>query len=347
MRLHLLIFCGFFTLVFLHRHERLHSRTWLNGVEPPVSLYLHRDQTEEDLADSLHRIGWIRNPEQWRWVAFTHGWKRYKRGHYLLEPGVPIEQLIRDLTLGIQSPVAVTVPAGADPERLAASLERQLAPDSTHFSEAFSRGGDAREDRVRSASRLLPDTYSMYWTSDADVVISRLGTRLDRELRDMLAQPGANPAGLTEAQIVTMASIVEWEARYDDEKPVIAGLYLNRLRIGMPLQADPTVAFAIGERRRLFNRDYRVEHPYNTYRSRGLPPGPITNPSLASIRSVVFPDSHDYLYMVATQEGRHTFNETYDGHLQAVAQWQQWIREQYRLRRQQETGQQAISGATE
>jgi UPF0755 protein len=129
---------------------------------------------------------------------------------------------------------------------------------------------------------------------------------------------------LSRLQAVTLASIVEGEARVDEERPVIAAVYLNRMRIGMPLQADPTVQYAIqlqtGARKpRLIFADYRVKSPYNTYLIAGLPPGPVGTPGRKSLEAVVSPASVPYLYFVATGDGRHTFSRTYGEHLRAIA----------------------------
>jgi UPF0755 protein len=124
--------------------------------------------------------------------------------------------------------------------------------------------------------------------------------------------------------VVALASIVEGEARVHDERPIIAGVYHNRLRIGMALQADPTVQYAIqlatGERKkRLFEKDYEIDSPYNTYRHPGLPPGPVNSPSLRSIEAALYPASVPYMFFVARPDGRHVFSRTYDEHLRAVA----------------------------
>jgi UPF0755 protein len=128
----------------------------------------------------------------------------------------------------------------------------------------------------------------------------------------------------TRAQAVTLASIVEGEARADDERETIAGVYHNRLRIGMALQADPTVQYAIflatGKRKpRLFTRDYQFRSPYNTYLHPGLPPGPVNSPGLRSIEASLYPAKVPYLYFVAGPDGRHVFSRTYDEHLRAIA----------------------------
>jgi UPF0755 protein len=124
-------------------------------------------------------------------------------------------------------------------------------------------------------------------------------------------------------ELVTLASIVEGEARVDEERETIAGVYHNRLRIGMPLQADPTVQYAIflkrGRRKsRLFNRDYQIQSPYNTYINRGLPPGPVNSPGRRSIEASLYPAPVKYLYFVAQPDGRHVFSRTYGEQLRAI-----------------------------
>ncbi len=104
----------------------------------------------------------------------------------------------------------------------------------------------------------------------------------------------------------------------------------------MRLQADPTINYVIGERRRILYEDYKIDHPYNTYINSGLPPGPITNPSLSSIEAALYPENHDYLYMVASPDGSHDFSETFEEHKRKSAKWRQWLQEQYRIKRQRE-----------
>ena len=137
-------------------------------------------------------------------------------------------------------------------------------------------------------------------------------------------------------EVIAMASIVEWEANIEDEKPIVAGLYWNRLKERMYLQADPTIIFAVGERRRLLLEDYKVDHPFNTYTKYGLPPGPVTNPSFQTIKATLYPEEHNYLYMVASPEGGHLFNRTYEEHLVDAEKWRKWLRQQYRIKRQRE-----------
>jgi UPF0755 protein len=159
------------------------------------------------------------------------------------------------------------------------------------------------ETRARELVRIMADGFNAEWQPG-------WSARLDTLKMSRLA-------------LVTLASIVEGEARADEERETIAGVYHNRLRIGMPLQADPTVQYAIflkrGRRKaRLFNKDYEVESPYNTYLNRGLPPGPVNSPSRRSLEAALYPANVRYLYFVARPDGRHVFSRTYGEHLRAI-----------------------------
>ena len=169
---------------------------------------------------------------------------------------------------------------------------------------------------------LLPETYTIPVTTTARELVRLMAEQFVRSW-DPAWDAELATRRLTRRQLVILASIVEGEARVDEERPVIAAVYDNRIRLGMPLQADPTVQYAIwlktGRRRtRLFNKDYEIRSPYNTYVIPGLPPGPVNSPGLASIRAAVFPASVAYLYFVADTGGRHVFTETYGEHLRAI-----------------------------
>ena len=146
----------------------------------------------------------------------------------------------------------------------------------------------------------IADTFEVHWNPEWD------------ERSDFL--------GLTRDEVVTLASIIEGEGPAEEDLPEISSVYHNRLNRGMRLQADPTVVFALGQRRRLLNRDYALESPFNTYQIAGLPPSPIGNPSSGSIEAALYPDSTDYLYFVAQPDGRHRFSATYEEHLRAIGE---------------------------
>ncbi|MEX1054722.1 MAG: endolytic transglycosylase MltG, partial [Rhodothermales bacterium] len=137
--------------------------------------------------------------------------------------------------------------------------------------------------------------------------------------------------GLSKDEIVTLASIIEWETGREEEKATVAGVYVNRLRIGMKLDADPTIQYVVmakeGQKRRLLYEDYRIEDPFNTYLRAGLPPAPITNPSPSSLRAAASPEKHPYLYFVATGDGTHKFSRTLAEHNRAAREYHDLMRE--------------------
>lgn len=277
--------------------------------------------------------------EELVWASETLGWRRFRPGRYVLEGEYSFYDLFSKLGRGLQDPTRITVIPGTDKGRISRSLGYQLRPDSSEFAAIFTDSSEiAIENNLTGEellARMLPNSYDMYWTASAENVVERLLGEFERRVSGGLADEIENH-DLSLDEIVILASIVEWEARDNAEKARISGLYQNRLERGMLLQADPTVLYALGERRRLLFSDYRFDHPYNTYQNPGLPPGPITNPALSSIRAVLFPEEHDYLYMVATPEGTHQFSRTFQEHQQASAEWRKWLREQYRIKRERE-----------
>ncbi len=328
------LFLIVFLAVFGTRTFRLYQPKAIVS-EIPAELLLYERTNLNELAEKLDSLGVQINPEELRWAGNTLGWRFFRPGRYVIDGNYSYLGLLPNLARGIQDPARVMVLPGTEIGRLSRSLSNQLRADSSAFHQVFTDSSELTLELGLTGeelfSRMLPDSYDMYWTSAPENVIRRLY----REFQRLVAQRYENEIEehfLDLDEIVILASIVEMEARFNDEKPRISGLYINRLKSNMMLQADPTVIYALGERRRLLFEDYLIDHPYNTYRISGLPPGPITNPSLASIRAVLNPEEHDYLFMVATPEGSHHFSRTFDEHRQASEEWRRWIREQYRIR---------------
>ncbi len=163
---------------------------------------------------------------------------------------------------------------------------------------------------------LYPDTYDFFTDATEEQVIEKLLARFNvvysTDYRDR-----ARELGLSDFQIVTMASIVEKEAKLENERPMIAGVFYNRMQIGMAFQSCATIQFLFEEpKERLLNIDLEIDSPYNTYQTVGLPPGPIASPGKKSLEAALWPEDHEYLYFVANEDGSHQFNETYAGHLE-------------------------------
>lgn len=306
--------------------------------EDPRIINIPPGATFSAVTDSLVSRGILSADRRFRFVANVTGWHRHiKAGHYLIASGTSIYRLLDILRKGLQTPLRLTVPPGTREGVFAAVIHRDLGIDSADVQHALSDpslAADLGTDTLHLFGYMLPETVEFFWGTSADQVVSRLKHAFDDFFTDEMEER-ARTIGLTVDDVITLASIVEWEARVDSERTTIAGVYMNRLRKHMALQADPTVQFAImktqggGPRRLLFD-DYRMEHPYNTYLYSGLPPGPITNPSAASIRAVLNAEKHNYLYFVANGNGGHTFSRTLREHNDAANAYRQIMRQRRR-----------------
>lgn len=244
----------------------------------------------------------------------------FKPGHYVLRPGMSVIEVARMLKLGLQTPVRVTINNVRTPQQLAAKLARQIDADSTALATALTSSRLAAEagfDSVTLFSMFIPDTYEFYWTVSPEEVVRRMKREYDRfwtAERDAKRRR----SGLSRLEVMTLASIVYEETRKTDEMPRIAGVYINRLRRGIPLQADPTVKYAMQDfgLRRILHRHLKFPSPYNTYINKGLPPSPICMPGRNAIDAVLDFEEHDYIFFCArpTFDGYHNFARTLREH---------------------------------
>lgn len=322
------------------RLSRLESNSAISAGEK-IDIYLSEPMDLQDLSTILVDSSVVENKEELLWAGRLLGWNRFSVGHYLLEGDYSYDSLLSKIARGIQDPVSVTIIPGSTEERIARRVINTFQFDSASFYDQLNDSlflDEMNIQRKDLLGRLYPDTYSLYWTSPPEVVLRRIVNQFKKSVVESHKKT-FEESGKTVNEIITLASIIEWEATNDDEKDKISGLYWNRLNRGMRLQADPTVNFAVKERRRLLYEDYEIDHPYNTYVNRGLPPGPITNPGYSSIMAALYPAEHDYLYMVASPDGSHVFSETFEEHRRESAKWRRWLREQYRIKRQKEAEQ--------
>jgi UPF0755 protein len=272
-------------------------------------------------ADSLESAGVIGSPRLFRlYASVTRRDRDIKAGTYLLEPGQSWNELIDALTAGRGIEHSVTIPEGLALRDIVPLLARSTgAPVESLWVAARD---SATRRRLRIPTRdlegyLFPDTYRFMYGTGAREAVRELVRRFE-DVWEPAWDARAAELGMTRHAVITLASIVEKEARLAEERPVIAAVYHNRLRQGMPLQADPTVQYAIGEHRtRVLYKDLRIDSPYNTYRNRGLPPGPIASPGRASIEAALYPASVPYRYFVAHPDGHHEFRVTFEEHTAA------------------------------
>lgn len=251
-----------------------------------------------------------------------------KPGRYKITHGMSIYKLVMLLNSGSQEPVRVTFNNIRTPAQLAGRLARQLEPDSITLMDAFTDSVFLSQFDLQVGDLpliFIPNTYELYWNTTPEGLFRRLKKEAGR-FWNSERQQKLTKLGFDTKQAVILASIIEMETNRDSEKPRIAGVYINRLRIGMPLQADPTLVFAIGDFtiKRVLNIHKEIDSPYNTYKYAGLPPGPICFPSVSSVDAVLNFEQHDYLYFCASDDlsGFHVFARTYNDHLQNARRYQ-------------------------
>lgn len=285
-------------------------------------LYIPRGTTYEILLDSLKSGEKVTSPTRFAMVAkaATRG-KEINPGRYEIAKGMSAVELVRKIYGGHQSPVKITFNNIRTMPQLAAYLGSRMEADSTAFVSLLQNDSVAAYygfTQPEFIGMFIPDTYEFYWTTKPETLIKRINESYETFWSDS-RQAKLKRSGLNRREVSTLASIVEEETNKTDEMPVIAGTYLNRLRTGMKLQADPTVKFAIGDfgLKRIMHNHLTFDSPYNTYKYKGLPPGPIRMPSTTAVDAVLDYDENEYIYFCARSDfsGYHSFAKTYPEHL--------------------------------
>ncbi len=275
--------------------------------------------------DSLESAGAISQPFLFRvYAKLSSKDKGVKAGVYLIQPGSNWGKVIATISDVSNSINKVTIPEGFSTAQIAPLIAKHilLPEDSILAAIRDTALMDSlqipRSNFASLEGYLFPDTYIFPPGTTARQAIAAMVSRFE-SLWNTEYNSRLTELGLTRHELVSIASIVEKEARIDSERPVIAAVYLNRIKIGMPLQADPTVQYARGQHtsRVLFD-DLKIESPYNTYLYPGIPPGPIASPGTASIKATLYPANVSYLFFVARPDGSHQFTNTFAEHTRAI-----------------------------
>ena len=300
---------------------------WLVVFKPNVKadsalrIYLPAGSSFENLIDTLRSSGALKSERNFLITAKLKSFDRsLKSGSYLIDPGMNNSKIVNMLRSGKQAPVNVTFNNIRSLGELAAKIGSQIEADPASLSRFFDDENNYSADgftRQTLISVFLPDTYQLYWSLDPKGFYRRMLREYNVFWNDdRLAS--AKALNLTPLEVSTLASIIEEESSKYDEMPRIAGVYINRLRKGIPLQADPTVKFAVNDFtiRRVLNEHLEVDSPYNTYRYSGLPPGPVRCASKPALEAVLKAEKHDYLFFVAKADfsGYHHFSRTLSEH---------------------------------
>jgi len=278
------------------------------------------------LIDSVVHID---NPELFSWIARK---KKYithvKAGRYLIEEGMNYPELIDMLRAGRQKPVNVTFNNIRTLNQLAGKISQKIEADSAEIMDFLSDESNFAGDGFKKETVIavfIPNTYQLYWNTGAKEFYQRMLKEYKLFWSSHRIASAAEKK-LDPVEVAILASIIDDEVAKPEEKPRIAGVYLNRLRIGMPLQACPTIRFALNDFTitRVLKKHLIVDSPYNTYKHKGLPPGPVGCPSVEGIDAVLNAENHDYLYFAAKADfsGTHNFSRTLTEHNRFAAQYQ-------------------------
>lgn len=314
------------------------AQIWLPGSDDTETvIHIVEGSSFDQIVAELDDAGLIGSRAAFGLLATSTGKdSRIKPGTYRFPRGISAAQLLDALVEGRSTiRVKVTFPEGSTVRRMASILERMAGVDSALFMRlAADRSflSSIGIDAATAEGFLMPDTYFIYWGERPQTIITRM-VDLHRSYFNDRRRKEAATTGLSPYQVLILASIVEGEARVDDERAIVAGVYLNRIRRGMKLQADPTLQYVIPDGpRRLLSADLHLDSPFNTYRYAGLPPTPINNPGRASIDAAIHPDTNDYLYFVARADGsgRHTFSRNGAEHQSAVSGYRKRVDAQRR-----------------
>ncbi len=282
----------------------------------------------EDIGLILKEQGLIKNETMFRLLARWYGKdSQLKAGEYELTPAMSLAEVLEKIAQGKVTTRSFTVPEGyavediirlLDSKGFASERDLRQALKDTSLLEKFGWGG-ALQGAQPFEGYLFPDTYRVETGTPPRELVNIMLKRMF-EVWSPELQGRAEEMGLNIHQVLTLASIVEKEAKVDSERPIIAGVYWNRFKKGMKLDADPTVRYALGKfKEPLTYADLKVDSPYNTYRNTGLPPGPIASPGLKSILAVLHPDDVPYFYFVAREDGTHIFSRTLKEQNQNIA----------------------------
>lgn len=327
----LFVFFVFITLI-LSGYYLLYSPNNYK-LDEPLTFEIKSGESFQSVTDRLNSLGIVPNKSVFRIAAFLYGAEtKIKAARFVIGNGLSYLDLLDLLIYGPADYLrSIRVNDGQTIKWLAGKVRRDLRMDSTSF---YEKAHD--KEFINSLGLNVPSlegylfskSYQIYERSDPEEVLSIFYNALKEFWTDTLQQR-ADSLNLSQHQILTLASIIKGETNEVDEMPRIAGVYHNRLKKGMKLQADPTVQYLMKNGwKRLTYKDLTIDSPYNTYRYFGLPPAPINNPGANAILAALYPEKHEYYFFVADGKGRHKFAKNYSEHLRNVREYRKWLSQQ-------------------
>jgi UPF0755 protein len=312
---------------------RIYKSVFFPSVDPngngSMDFYIHSGAQYPEVLAALVNQGIVTDKKAFEWLAKKKNYSAHVNpGRYKIIPKMTNNELLNLLRSGKQTPVRVTFNNVRTVKQLAGIISRQLEPDSLDFLKVFSNSEIMTKFNFNEQTfpaMFIPDSYEFYWNTSAIKFVERMHS----EYLIFWAKGRSDKAeklGLNLIEVSTLASIVDQESQHDEENPVIAGVFLNRIKAGIPLQSDPTIIFAWQDYniRRVLIKHKTIKSPYNTYISKKIPPGPICIPSINAIDGVLNHEENNYLYFCAKDDfsGYHNFARTLSQHLQNARLYQ-------------------------
>ncbi|CAM1367137.1 Endolytic murein transglycosylase [Tenacibaculum soleae] len=311
-----------------------YQKIFSKAVTKNGAVYIKSDDTFEDLKKQLSN--YINTPEDFIWVAKKKKFTKPKGGKYILKKGMSLNDMVNLLRSGNQTPIKLSFNNQDSLEKLAGRIAQQIETDSISLIKVMKDEDFLAKNSFNQKNALgmyIPNSYEFYWNTSAEKFRNKMLTEYNRFWNSSRLEK-AKKLNLSKKEVITLASIVQKETAKKSERPIVAGLYLNRLRDSWPLQADPTVIYAIKQLKgkdfvvkRVLNKDLKIKSPYNTYQNTGLPPSLIAMPDVSSIDAVLNYKKHNYYYMCASVDkiGFHDFANSLAQHNRNAAKYQRWI----------------------
>jgi UPF0755 protein len=296
------------------------------GAGEQVPVTVKPGMATQAIGELLSDKGLIKNAFLFRLVAKLEGQDgSLQAGEYVFTRAMTVQQIVGKLARGETAFRQFTVPEGYTIDQIAVLLESKKLASAAKFKSVaaayapYDYINPSPASKYRAEGFVFPDTYKVSAGTGEEQLVKLMMSQFDSQFTPVMRQQAAD-GGLSVREAVILASLVEKEARAEKERPVIAGVFLRRLKLEMPLQSCATIQYILGyPKPELTVQDTEIPSPYNTYLNPGLPPGPIASPGLASLKAVLAPADTDYLYFVADKDGSHVFSRSYEEHLAAIA----------------------------
>ncbi len=310
--------------------QKVYGPNILTKRQSSYTLYIPTGSTYDDVRELLYTNNFVKDTDAFEWVVEKKNYRNHVHaGRYILKHNMSNNALVNMLRSGLQEPVSVVINNARILPELAEKVSAQIEPDTEELLQLLQDEQYIQKYGFNHYSILgmfIPNTYEFWWNTSAEGFIDRMHDEYDKFWTPEKLDK-AEDIGLTPNQVITMASIIINETNIEEEYQRIAGLYINRIKKGIKLQADPTVIYALGDfsRQRVLTKDTQIDSPYNTYLYYGLPPGPIAIPSIQSINAVLDYEKHNYIYFCARDDfsGYHVFAQTLEQHNRNARLYQQ------------------------